>query len=346
MKGYNVPRSGDEYSLPAGTAAVSGATANSTHVNSRFSDLEAEQNLARPVTKGGTGATSAAAALVNLGVTATAAELNILDGATVTVTELNVLDGIPATLTATELGYVDGVTSAIQTQLNAKQASSATLTSIAASGVTTTEIAAATLVTAADTIASNDNDTTIPTSAAVIDYVGANSPIKAWANFHATPTAGTYTRSGTTITVTMTSHGMTTGQGVLLDFTSGTATDGYYTITVTDANTFTVTDAASGATSGNVNRNIWVRASGNIASAAYNGSGDYTFTFSTAMSDANYAVTTSAENVLNRASLALSVNRSTAPTTTALRLSHGPTGADGAPAATENTLRAGFAVIR
>jgi len=32
--------------------------------------------------------------------------------------ELNVLDGIPGTLTATELGYVDGVTSAIQTQLN------------------------------------------------------------------------------------------------------------------------------------------------------------------------------------------------------------------------------------
>src|SRR3990167_7634168 len=34
--------------------------------------------------------------------------------------ELNVLDGIPGTLTATELGYVDGVTSAIQTQLNTK----------------------------------------------------------------------------------------------------------------------------------------------------------------------------------------------------------------------------------
>lgn len=34
--------------------------------------------------------------------------------------ELNVLDGIPGTLTATELGYVDGVTSAIQTQLDAK----------------------------------------------------------------------------------------------------------------------------------------------------------------------------------------------------------------------------------
>lgn len=41
---------------------------------------------------------------------------------TSTAVELNVLSGIPATLTATELGYVDGVTSAIQTQINAKQA--------------------------------------------------------------------------------------------------------------------------------------------------------------------------------------------------------------------------------
>ena len=47
-------------------------------------------------------------------------EFEILDGATVTTAELNVLDGIPANLTATELGYVDGVTSAIQTQVDAK----------------------------------------------------------------------------------------------------------------------------------------------------------------------------------------------------------------------------------
>lgn len=43
---------------------------------------------------------------------------------TASSTEVNVLDGIPATLTATELGYVDGVTSAIQTQLNTKAADS------------------------------------------------------------------------------------------------------------------------------------------------------------------------------------------------------------------------------
>lgn len=70
-----------------------------------------------PVSKGGTGATSAAAALTNLGITATAAELNKLDG---------------LATTKTELGYVDGVTSNIQTQLNGKAASSHTHTSVMA----------------------------------------------------------------------------------------------------------------------------------------------------------------------------------------------------------------------
>lgn len=62
-----MPYAGDTYSLPAGTAAVSNATANSTHVNSRFTDLEAAQNAARPVVAGGTGATTASAARTALG---------------------------------------------------------------------------------------------------------------------------------------------------------------------------------------------------------------------------------------------------------------------------------------
>lgn len=51
-------------------------------------------------------------------VTATAAELNILDGVTATTAELNIMDGVTAT--TTELNYVDGVTSAIQTQIDTK----------------------------------------------------------------------------------------------------------------------------------------------------------------------------------------------------------------------------------
>ena len=47
--------------------------------------------------------------LTSLSVTATAAELNILDGVTSTAAELNILDGV--TSTAAELNILDGVTS-------------------------------------------------------------------------------------------------------------------------------------------------------------------------------------------------------------------------------------------
>ena len=68
------------------------------------------------------------------GVTSTTADLNILDGVTSTTAELNTLDGftgdkddliyakdLKATgVTNTEFDYLDGVTSAIQTQIDAK----------------------------------------------------------------------------------------------------------------------------------------------------------------------------------------------------------------------------------
>jgi len=63
---------------------------------------------------------------------------------------------------------------------------------------------------------------------------------------------GTYSQTGTTtLTVTSSGHKLKTGDIIYLDFTSGTATDGSFTITVVDANTFTVT-TTSATTSGNV----------------------------------------------------------------------------------------------
>ena len=74
-------------------------------------------------------------------------------------------------------------------------------------------------------------------------------------NFYESSTykTGTYSRSGTTVTVTIAAHGLTTATNYRVDITSGTATDGTYTITVVDANTFTYTDTVSGTTSGNIN---------------------------------------------------------------------------------------------
>ena len=64
---------------------------------------------------------------------------------------------------------------------------------------------------------------------------------------------GTYSRSGTTVTITITNHGVAIGDKVTLDFTSGSAADGDYIITSSvNQNTLTVITSASGTTSGNV----------------------------------------------------------------------------------------------
>ena len=59
------------------------------------------------------------------GITASTAELNLLDGVTVTLaditataSELNLLDGVTAT--TTEINYIDGVTGSIQVQIDGK----------------------------------------------------------------------------------------------------------------------------------------------------------------------------------------------------------------------------------
>lgn len=100
-----------------------------------------------------------------------------------------------------------------------------------------------------------------PTSAApatpTANTLYTTNMVGAWAFFDGTSTAadvtGTYTRSGTTVTVTVTAHGQLINHEVYLDFTSGAATDGVFTVTsVADANTFTITHGTSGTTNGNV----------------------------------------------------------------------------------------------
>ncbi len=67
-----------------------------------------------------------------------------------------------------------------------------------------------------------------------------------------TSIAGTYARSTTTATITSAGHGLTTGEWVYLDWDLA---DNPYQVTVTGTDTFTVTVANSGATSGVVT--IW-----------------------------------------------------------------------------------------
>ena len=64
--------------------------------------------------------------------------------------------------------------------------------------------------------------------------------------------SGTYNVPGSTVcTVTIANHGLSNGDRVYLDFTSGTAQDEAYTVANVSTNTFTVT-VASATTNGNV----------------------------------------------------------------------------------------------
>ena len=58
--------------------------------------------------------------------------------------------------------------------------------------------------------------------------------------------SGTYARSSNTVTITAAAHGLENGDQVIADFTSGAATDGFYTIANKTTNTFEITDSASG----------------------------------------------------------------------------------------------------
>ena len=93
------------------SAAIAATKISGTAVTLAGAEALTNKTLTSPIVTGGT--LNGGAAL-----TVDSTELNRLDGVTATTAELNVLAGIPATLTSTELGYVDGVTSSIQTQIN------------------------------------------------------------------------------------------------------------------------------------------------------------------------------------------------------------------------------------
>jgi hypothetical protein len=67
------------------------------------------------------------------------------------------------------------------------------------------------------------------------------------------PTAATYARSGTTVTVTATAHGLNTGDRVGIAYVAAAGVapvSGNYTITKLTADTFTITDLNSGTIAG------------------------------------------------------------------------------------------------
>ncbi len=104
-------------------------------------------------------------------------------------------------------------------------------------------------------------DLTFNVSETEADVIEAflRSRVNDQASFTFTPPAegftktGTYSQTGTTVTISITSHGVAIGDILTIDYTTGSATDGTFAVASSaDSDTFTVTAAASATNSGNV----------------------------------------------------------------------------------------------
>lgn len=126
---------------------------------------------------------------------------------------------------------------------------------------------------------------------------------RTWVNFSGVASAVTVTYiqnngtpgvAGAVITVTYNSHGLSAGQAIYLNFTTGTGVDGWYTVTsVTNANTFVLTGPTSLNTSGNAE--VYpcnTRTGGNISSVFATSStlgNNFAINFTVDMPDTQYA---------------------------------------------------------
>jgi len=167
---------------------------------------------------------------------------------------------------------------------NSTTAASSNQIIVKSGGITSTQLAANSVTTTAITDA---NVTTAKLDATVQANIA-----KAWVNFNAqtTPNAtGTYTQSGTTVTVSITGHGMVAGTKFYVTISSGTAVTGFYTVATATSNSFTYTAGTSLTTSGNIAINLFIYNSYNVSSMTYLSTGRFQITFTNAFANTNYA---------------------------------------------------------
>jgi hypothetical protein len=172
-------------------------------------------------------------------------------------------------------------------------------TLIGASSNTVGVVFTATGVGSGDGTATTNTWSSEPVTVAALSTATGSAPsysARAMVSFDAESSAavtGTYIQSGTTVTVTLTSHGLVAGNRIYVNITSGAGVDGTYTITsVADANTFTYTAGTSLTAAGTVElprRTILTAL--NVNSVSYVATGRFIVNFLIPMPDANYILT-------------------------------------------------------
>lgn len=173
-----MPRVGPLYTLPVGYLAVTGEVIQPSQHNPPLEDIA--EALTDSLPRNGTGPMTGALAMGSNKITGLAAGTNAGDAVRFDQVGAWLTSVSALALAADEMVYANGVNTAAKTALtafartlldDADAATARTTLDAQESSANLTALAATTLSTAAVPISSNDDDTHVPTNAAVIDYV-------------------------------------------------------------------------------------------------------------------------------------------------------------------------------
>lgn len=126
------------YTLPSGSTVANGDTSDASDLNTPFQDLELDNNTARPIVAGGTGATTASGARTNLGI-ALGTDVQAYDAGLASLAGLTTAADKMVYTTASDTYAVTGLTSFARTLLDDTDAETARAT-LGAKATGTTEV--------------------------------------------------------------------------------------------------------------------------------------------------------------------------------------------------------------
>jgi hypothetical protein len=239
--------------------------------------------------------TTLAAGFVTVGATSTSITgsingtlLTVSAGSGIAVGQILSGTGVTANTTITALGSGSGSTGTYIVSTSQTVASGTAITALNPTFIAT-GAATGTGTVQVTTWASVPEPTSISTTSGTAPYFGARAlasfSLASYSNI-----AATYTQSGTTVVLTVTSHAYQVGHYIYVNATTGTAVDGAYVVTAVTATTITYTAGTSLTTSGNITIqqcSIYT-GSQNVANVVYQSTGVFIINFTTPMPFVNY----------------------------------------------------------